>query len=359
MKIAIVHDWMVQLGGAERVLIELHKTFPEAPIYTLFAKKEFTQAHLPQAEIKTSYLQKIPGILKIYPKLAILMPIAIESFDLSGFDVVISSSPFFAKGVVTRPRTKHICYCYSPARQLWDNAKNQQGIFKKIGQHLLRIWDRHAADRVDEFVAISETAQERIKKYYGRESQVIYPPLTLDVASVQSRPIEEPYYLIVSRLYPNKNIDIAVEAFNKLGYPLYIIGEGPLRTQLEKQAKENIHFLGFQPDSAVVTWYKHAKAFIMPQEEDFGLTAVESLASSVPVLALRKGGAVEIVQEGITGEFFNDPRPEVLAEAVFRLNKNLGTHDVSAMGITAQKFSSEQFKKAINDLVYAPRNNNG
>ena len=351
MKIAIVHDWMVQLGGAERVLIELHKTFPEAPIYTLFAKKEFTQAHLPEAEIKKSFLQKVPGIFNIYPKLAIFMPIVIESFDLSGFDVVISSSPFFAKGVVTRPRTKHICYCYSPARQLWDDAKNQQGIFKKIGQHLLRIWDRHAADRVDEFVAISETAQQRIKKYYGRESQVIYPPLTLDVASVQPRPIEEPYYLIVSRLYPNKNVDVAIETFNKLGYPLYIIGEGPMRTELEKQAKQNIRFLGFQPDSAVVTWYKHAKAFIMPQEEDFGLTAVEAIASGVPVLALQRGGATEIIQAGVTGEFFNDPRPEVLAEAVFRLNKNLENYDKAAMLATAEKFSREHFNKEIKNII--------
>ncbi|MEK7194804.1 MAG: glycosyltransferase [Patescibacteria group bacterium] len=342
---------MVQLGGAERVLIELHKTFPDAPIYTLFTNQEFTKNHLPEAKVRTSYLQKIPGITKIYPYLAMLMPIAIESFDLSDFDIVISSSPFFAKGVVTRPRTKHICYCYSPSRQLWDNAKNQKGIFKKIGQHFLRIWDRHSADRVDTFVAISKTAQERIKKYYGRESQVIYPPFTLQLAESQLSPVKEPYYLIVSRLYPNKNIHVAIEAFNKLDYPLFIIGEGPMRAELEKQAKQNIRFLGFQPDSAVVTWYKHAKAFIMPQEEDFGLTAVESLASGTPVLALRKGGAMEIVQEGITGELFNDPRPEVLAEGVFRLNKNLENYDKAAMLATAEKFSRERFNKEIKNII--------
>src|SRR3989344_3478730 len=167
MKVAIVHDWLVNLSGAERVLFELHKMFPDAPIYTLFHNKKFTKEYLPNAEIRPSFLQKIPGIVRSYKYFFFLMPTAIESFDLSDFDVVISSSAIFSKGLVLKPKTRHICYCYSPTRQLWDLNTEHNGTWpKKIIQHLLRIWDRQASDRVDEFVAISKHVQSRIKKYY-------------------------------------------------------------------------------------------------------------------------------------------------------------------------------------------------
>src|SRR3989338_6066728 len=180
MKIALVHDWLNIIGGAERVLIELHKIFPKAPVYALFYNKKFVREFFPDTETKTSYLHKIPFITKLYKYLFFLMPSAIESFDLSDFDVVISSSVIFSKGLVLKPKTRHICYCYSPTRQLWDlNTEHNTTWLKKMAQHLLRIWDRQASDRVDEFVAISKHVQSRIKKYYGKESKIIYPPMIL------------------------------------------------------------------------------------------------------------------------------------------------------------------------------------
>ena len=255
MKLALVHDWLNTLGGAERVLIELHEIFPDAPIYTLFYDKNFVETYLPNTEIRPSFLQKFPLITNHYKLFAILMPSAIESFDLSDFDLVISSSVFFSKGLILRPKTKHICYCYSPTRQLWDlhatyNPQLTTNNFPaKLAQHLLRLWDRQAADRVDEFIAISKVVRSRIQKYYKKDAKVIYPPISFPTESElrnressisQSnlknlRAIGAPhnFYLIVSRLYPHKNIDIAIEAFAKLNLPLVIIGDGPEKKKLQ------------------------------------------------------------------------------------------------------------------------------
>jgi len=362
MRIALVHDWLNTLGGAERVLIELHKIFPDAPIYTLFYDKKFKTEYLLNADIRPSYLQKFPFINKHYKYAALLMPSAVESFDLSDFDIVISSSVFFSKGLILRPKTKHICYCYSPTRQLWDlnimsNVKSQMS--NVLAKHLLRLWDRQAADRVDEFVAISETVRLRIQKYYKKDARVIYPPITINPKSEIRNPkqIRNPgYYLIVSRLYPHKNIDIAVEAFAKLNLPLIIIGDGPLKNKLRRycatalQAK-NIQFLGFVPDEELLYYYQNCRAFIMPQEEDFGLTPIEAMQFGVPTLALRKGGALETVREGITGEFFDDPIPEALADGVRRLNENYRNYRSDLIKSHVEQFSVEKFKKEIENLV--------
>ena len=314
MKIALVHDWLNNLGGAERVLIELHNIFPKAPVYALFSNKKFVREFLPEAEIRTSSLQKVPFISKLYKYLFFLMPSAIESFDLSDFDIVISSSVIFSKGLVLKPKTRHICYCYSPTRFLWDrNSENEnRGWPAILSRHLLRIWDRQASDRGDEFVAISKNVQSRIKKYYGKESKIIYPPVVLTTTGscprrtpdgfgllTSTRPGSpfwgHPFYLIVSRLFPHKNIDVAIDAFNKLGYELIIIGDGPAKNDLKTMAGKNIKILGYKKDSEVVDYYRNCKAFIMPQEEDFGLTPLEAMSFGKPVLALRKGGALETV----------------------------------------------------------------
>ena len=190
MKVALVHDWLNNLSGAERVLIELHKIFPDAPIYTLFQNKKFASKYFPNVEIRPSFLQSIPSIAKLHKYLFFMMPTAIESFDLSDFDVVISSSAIFSKGLVLKPKTKHICYCYSPTRQLWDLHSLNQSSHPKLyalSQHFLRIWDRQASDRVDEFVAISEHVRERIKKYYKKDSVVIYPPVALNDSYITHR----------------------------------------------------------------------------------------------------------------------------------------------------------------------------
>jgi glycosyltransferase involved in cell wall biosynthesis len=346
VKIALVHDWLDTLGGAERVLIELHQMFSDAPIYTLFARKEFIKEYLPEAKIITSWLQRMP--FRRSAAWAPLMVTAIEGFDFSAYDLVISSSVFFSKGIIVRPKTKHICYCYSPTRQLWDrNIESHQGIAARIGKHFLRLWDRTAAERPDELIAISQHVKDRIQKFYKRNAVVIYPPMTLVPADPQPR---ENFYLLVSRLYASKNIHIAIEAFNKLGYTLRIVGTGPEERRLRTIAGPNIEFLGFQSNGALTRLYCQAKACIMPQEEDFGLTPIEAMAHGTPVIALRKGGAVEFLEEGVTGEFFDDPIPEGLADAVRRF-RNHGAYAKKILNERAAQFSPEQFRQQINEVI--------
>ena len=367
MKIALVHDWLVNLSGAERVLLELHELFPDAPIYTLFQNKKFTSEYFPNIEIRPSFLQKIPRISRIYKYFFFLMPTAIESFDLSNFDLVISSSAIFSKGLVLKPKTKHICYCYSPTRQLWDLHSSNHSSHPKLyalSQHLLRIWDRQASDRVDEFVAISEHVRERIKKYYRRDARVIYPPASIKypVSSIGDDGLNRntkylipntDYYLIVSRLFPHKNIDIAIEAFNKLDLPLLIIGTGPEYKNLKSKIvnHKSIKLVGFIPDEELPYYYQNCKAFIMPQEEDFGITPIEAMLCGKPVLALRKGGAVETIIEGVTGEFFDDPIPEGLADGIRRLNENYNNYKPTEIQKLTQKFSTGLFKSHMLNLV--------
>lgn len=357
MKIALIHDWLNNLGGAERVLIELHNIFPKAPVYALFYNKKFVREFLPEAKIRTSSLQKIPFISKLYKYLFFLMPSAIETFDLSDFDIAISSSVIFSKGLVLKPKTKHICYCYSPTRFLWDRHAEyeRRGWLATLSRHLLRIWDRQASDRVDEFVAISKHVQLRIKKYYNKESKIIYPPTSTVITTprvVMTKSVNNlGYYLIVSRLYPHKNIDIAINAFNKLGYELVIIGDGPTKKDLKKIAGKNIKILGYKKDSEVREYYQNCKAFIMPQEEDFGLTPLEAMSFGKPVLALRKGGVLETVVEGMTGEFFDDPIPEALADGIRRLNDNYSNYSPLVIQKWVEKFSKNRFRQEMLKLL--------
>lgn len=358
MKIALVHDWLSNLGGAERVLVELHKIFPEAPIYTLFANKKFISKYLPDANIVVSRLNSVPFINKLYKYFLILMPSTIESYDLSDFDVVISSSVIFSKGLVLGLKTKHICYCYSPTRFLWDRHTDYENKSwqSNIGRHVLRIWDRQSADRVDTFVAISEHVKNRIKKYYRKDAKVIYPPLIFSHRKTEIQSCDDQrfkdYFLIVSRLFPHKNIDIAIEAFNRLNLPLLIVGDGPqyknLRSKIENK---KIKFAGFVPDEELPNYYQNCKAFIMPQEEDFGLTPLEAMSFGKPVLALRQGGATETILEGQTGEFFDDPIPEGLADGIRRLNENYKNYDPEFIISHALKFSPDKFRKEMVNLI--------
>jgi len=377
-KIALVHDWLLGLGGAERTLKVLHEMFPSAPIYTFFYNKKFTDWFLPKAQIHPSFIQKIHKLKTINHKLFLpLLPIAAESFDLSGYDLVISSSIAFSKGLILKPKTKHICYCYSPTRFLWDwhneylkrfdpeSAKKSNlglsGWGVKILQHFLRIWDRQAANRVDQFVAISKTVQQRIKKYYGRDSAVIYPPFkrfdlprfNLESPKRLNLEIISNYFLIVSRLFPHKNIDIAIKAFNKLELPLVIVGSGPEYRKLKKliENKSMITLVGEVPDEELVSYYANAKAFIMPQEEDFGLTPLEAMQFGKPVLALRQGGALEYVLEKINGEFFDDPHPAVLADGIRRLNENYKNYSPLVIKKTAERFSRSRFEEDIRKVI--------
>ncbi len=373
MRVALVHDWILGLGGAERTLRVLHEMFPEASVYTFFYNKKFTDQFLPGVEIRSSFLQKFYKLKAINHKCFLpFLPVAAESFDLSEYDLVISSSIAFSKGLILKPKTRHICYCYSPTRFLWDwhkgyqtqNAKRKtQNFGIAILQHFLRIWDRSAADRVDEFIAISKNVQRRIKKYYNRDSTVIYPPVKRfdrqskdfysDSLKRSNLEVASSYFLIVSRLFPHKNIDIAIQAFNKLELPLIMVGKGPEHKKLKSmiENKNLIKMVGAVSDENLVKYYQGCKAFVMPQEEDFGLTPLEAMQFGKPVLALKRGGALEYILEGINGEFFEDSHPAVLADGVRRLNENYENYSPLVIKKTAEKFSRRRFEEEIKKLI--------
>lgn len=384
LKVALVHDYLIRFGGAERVLLEMAKIFNQAPIYTLLYNKKKMAKWFDPARIRPSFLQKFPTFLrKHYRYLLPLLPIAPETFDLREFDLVISSCSAFVKGIISRSRTIHICYCHNPARFLWDIQdeylkKNKlSGLKKILGKalfHYLRLWDKSSSRRVDEFIANSKSTAERIWKYYRRKAKVIYPPVVIpsvvegshnpdggneiprlrsDLSRTFARNdrMEQDYFLIVSQLSPYKNIDIAVEAFNKLELPLVIIGEGPQQRYLKKIAKKNIEIIGWQPDEVLARYYKNCLALVFPAEEDFGLAPVEAMSCGKPVLALRRGGATETIIEGMTGEFFDDPLPEILADGVRRLRENLSKYSPLLIKKRAEKFSRERFRSELLDFV--------
>jgi len=349
MKIALIHDYIVSYGGAEKTFKALTEIFPEAEIYTLFYNQEIVKK-LKIGEgrkIHTSFLQKFPKLLrKKYQILLPFMPIAAETLDFRDFDIVISSSFSFSKGIITRPKTTHIGYCHTPTRYLWDKSR------RKFILHYFRVWDRQASERVDEFIASSKTVQERIKKYYKRESTVIYPPVEINQLPISSFQSAKEYYLIVSQLRKYKRIDLAVDAFNKLGLKLIIIGEGPEKGKLKRMAKKNIEILGWQPEEVVADYYKNSWAFVFPGEDDFGIAPVEAMSYGKPVLALRKGGAIETVIEGKTGEFFDYENCAILADCVRRFRmKPLNHYDPKFISEHAQQFSKERFKKEILGFV--------
>ncbi len=319
MRIALVHDWHAEVGGDKRVLDALKAMYPDAEILYVSHKKP-SKLFLP------------------------FMPFRAESIDLSAYDLVISTGAIFSKGLILRPKTYHINYCHSPTRQVWDLSHEYR---HKIFQHFLRIWDRQASTRVDKFIANSEHVRARIKKFYRRDAEVIYPPVRHEARNMKHE--TKNYYLIISRLYRHKNIDIAVKAFNKLGWNLMIIGEGPERTHLEKLAQPNVKFLGYQSDATCSMSYASCLAFIMPQEEDFGITAIEAMMHGKPVLALRRGGALEYIEEGVNGLFFDDPHEAVLADGIRRIREQKFNPEIIKQ--STEKFSCQNFQSSFSNII--------
>ncbi|MFC3771461.1 glycosyltransferase [Paenibacillus sp. GCM10012303] len=356
MKIAIIHDYLNQYGGAERVLEIFMEMFPEAPIYTMVSDLSKMPEKFQKADIRTSFIQKIPFSKNHYKKMLSLFPIAVEQFDLRGYDVILSSSSAFAKGVITNPNQLHICYCYTPMRYVWDlyhqymNEDITNPIFKFALPrvlHKIRMWDQLTAQRVDHFIADSKSISRRINKYYGRDSEVIYPPVNLD-QFYRSDTIGD-YYLIVSRLIPYKRIDIVIQAFNELNLPLVIIGDGYDRKRLEAMAGPSVKLLGFQSDEVIAEYYSKCKCFILGGEEDFGITPLEAQASGRPVIAYRKGGALETVKENQTGLFFDHSTPESVIAAVRQIETmNFDSNQIQAH---ANEFSTTTFKQKIMDFI--------
>lgn len=320
MKLALVHDFLVQNGGAENVLKALHELWPDAPIYTIVYDKERVDSFFHTQDIRPSFLQNVPFGVKRYQWFLPLMPQAVERLNLMDYDVVISSSSAFAKGVITRPETLHLCYCHTPTRYLWTDThtyleeRRTSRFVKRFVPFMLtnlRVWDRLTADRVTHFLANSKNIQSRILKYYGKQSHVIYPPVSVAGSSVFGG--QGAYYLAGGRLVSYKRFDLLVHAFNRLNLPLKIFGTGPEYAKLRLEAKENIEWLGEVSEEEKWKLYRGCVAFLHPQEEDFGMTAVEAMAAGRPVIAYRRGGALETVRPGVTGEFFDEQTWEALA----------------------------------------------
>lgn len=358
MKLAIVCSWLNQYGGAERVLEVVHDMYPEAPIYTSIYRPEALPERYRQWDIRPSFLDRLP-LARAKPQFYLgLFPMAMESLDLRGYDVVFSLTSAFAHGVLTTEETQHVCYCLTPTRFLWNyhGYMEREGVGRLARWALapslgrLRQWDRLGAERVDTFLAISRTVQRRIAKYYGQESTILYPPVETRLASEIAEP--EDYFLIVSRLVPYKRIDLAVRAFTQLGLPLRIIGDGRDREALQAIAGPKIEFLGYVSDDAEVrSQMARCRAFIFPGEEDFGIAPLEAMAAGRPVIAYGAGGALDTIEEGTTGLYFREPTPESLMDAVRRFEA------LSFEGATLQshaaRFGVERFRQELAQVLEA------
>lgn len=368
MRVALVHDYLLRMGGAERVLLKLREIFPEAPIYTLLYDDKKMWRQVVGSEIRPSFLQKLPKFVKKNHKYLLpFLPIAAETFDLRDFDLVISSSGAFAKSIVTRPGTTHLCYCHCPSRFLWDWShgyiKEQsvgpvRSVLARMFVHYLRIWDKSSSKRVDCYIANSKVTAAKLKKYYRQKSFVIYPPVKLpEFAEIRLSPDRRSqasageHCLIISQLTPYKRIDLAVEAFNRLKLPLIVIGEGPQRPRLKAMAGPTVKILGWLSDEERNKYLRDCAAFIFPGEDDFGIAAVEAMGWGKPVLAYRAGGACETVLEGITGEFFDDATAEALADGVRRLRQNLPNYSPLVIRKWAERFSEERFAREFVDFL--------
>lgn len=359
MKLALVHDHLLQIGGAEHVLKEFSKLYPASPIYTLLAGAE-SRKYFSDVKIIESELRRWPGAYNHLKWYLWAMPTFWEQFDFSAYDAVLSSTSAFCKGIVTSTHIKHFCYCHTPTRYLWSDTHQyvedlpQNRIVKKILPFVLtwlRQWDWSAAQRVDYFIANSKFIASRIKKYYGRESVVIYPPVNVSQfgpAKLQ----KEDYFVIVGRLRPYKRVDLVIKAFNQLGLPLKVIGSGEELVRLQALAKPNVEFLGELPDGQRNDILQRAKAFIHPQEEDFGIAAVEAMAAGTPVIAYAGGGALETVVDGLSGTFFAEQTWESLVDAVLRFD--FKKFDPVAIQTYAQKFSLERFLKEMSEYIEHP-----
>ncbi len=357
MKVALVHDHLNQIGGAERVLKALLELYPTSPVFTLLHDTRSTGEWFGDHHIISSFIQRLPFAHRLFKWYLPLMPTAVEELPIGGYDCIISSSSALSKGILPPPQSLHICYCHTPTRYLWSDTRQyleelpQRRIVKIILPFLLqrlRIWDWQAAQRVDRFIANSRFVQRRIRTYYQRESTVIYPPVDVEGYAIATDHLE-PYYAIVSRLRPYKRVDLAIEAFNKMNIPLVVIGSGEEEQRLRRKAQPNIRFLGSISDAVKAQYLSHAQALIFPQEEDFGITAVEAMAAGRPVIAYNGGGAPEAVIEGVTGTLFEEQTWECLADRVIRFEHS--QYDPQRIRTHALQFSKERFHRELQEFV--------
>ncbi len=375
-RIAIVYDWLDKWGGVERVLLTFHEMFPDAHWYTSYLDKKNAPwakkitgsfASAQDDKIKTSFIQKLPGFIKKSRILSLpFYPYAFESFDFSDYDLVISITSSFAKSIITKPGTKHICYLLTPTRWLW--GMSDVTIFTQPFLTKFREWDYVAAQRPDKIISISNTVSKRCSKYYKRESEVIYPPFDIDYwrslkSEIRNMKFEtnskfqilnsKKYYLVVSRLEPYKRVDLAIQHFNKTKEQLVIVGTGSQRAKLQNMADDNIKFLKNITDPELAVLYSNAQGLIMPQEEDFGYVALEAQFFGCPVIAYSQGGASETVKDGFTGILFHKQEKSALSDAIARLAVvayNL-KGNLSENGSSFEIYSKKVFQNKIEDLI--------
>ncbi|MFZ5807159.1 MAG: glycosyltransferase [Verrucomicrobiota bacterium] len=354
--IALVHHWLVGMRGGEKVLEQFGELFSHAPIFTLVADEKNISSSLRAHEIKASFLQAIPQRERYYRHMLPLYPAALRAMKLpKETSLILSSDASIVKGIRIPDSATHVCYCHSPARYLWEMEETylkQTAHLGAIGKWVFRNivpyarqFDYEAAQKVSHFIANSKFVQQRIQKYYGRESEVIYPPV--DVEKFKWGKKSEDFYLIVSQLVSYKRVDIAVEAFNRLGKKLVIIGDGAEKERLMQMAKPNVQFLGKQPDTSVIDHFERCRAFIYPQVEDFGITAVEAQAAGKPVIALSQGGALETLLDGKTGIFFHEQNAEALIGAIQVFENKINEFNSLACRQNAEKFSTARFREEI------------
>lgn len=360
MKVAIIHDWLTGMRGGEKCLEVFCELYPSATVFTLVHIKGTVSETIEKTDIRTSFLKHLPDIEKRYRYYLPLMPKAIEQFDLTGYDLILSSSHCVAKGVKVPNNSLHICYCYTPMRYIWDMYEQYFGdskLYIKLAMTFLRPylkkWDIKSSKSVDYFIAISKYVQERIKRQYNRDSDVIYPPVDTDfftpLTTISGVVSTTPYYLIVSAFAPYKKVDLAIETFNKLGLSLKIIGRGQDEKKLKKSAGKNVEFLGWCSQDELKKYYQNCRAVIFPGEEDFGIVPVEAQACGKPVIAYKKGGALETVINGITGIFFEEQTPESLSAAVLKFeNMEFNSHGARK---SAERFGRKKFSELIKNYI--------
>ncbi|MFC4164305.1 glycosyltransferase [Epilithonimonas zeae] len=361
MKVALVQDWLTELGGAEKVFKQILDIYPDADIYTLVYNKEvLKKLDIEETKVTASFIQNFPFSKTKYRNYLPFFTMAIESFDLRGYDLVISSSYCVAKGVLTTSTQKHICYCHSPVRYAWDlhhqyleEANLKKGLkafVVKYFLHKLRIWDIASLNRVDQFVSNSNFIKERIKKVYNRDSVTIYPPIEID--EFEYHHTKDDFYITCSRMVPYKKIDLIVSAFSKMpDKKLIVIGTGPDYNKIEKLATSNITLMGYQTFAVLKDHIQRAKAFVFAAEEDFGIVPLEAQAAGTPVIAYRKGGALETVIDEKTGIFFNEQTEESIIEAVQKfeiIGSHFNTKDIRE---NAEKFSPFSFNDKFTKLL--------
>jgi glycosyltransferase involved in cell wall biosynthesis len=359
IKIALVHDWLTGMRGGEKVLEVLCELYPQAPLYTLLHNRGSVSPIIEEREIHPSFIDRLPLKKTGYRNYLPLFPRAIESFDFSGYDLILSTSHAVAKGARPAPGALHICYCHTPMRYIWELYNDyfgpgRAGLLTRTAMSFLaprlRRWDVESSSRVHHFIANSRNVAERIRQYYRRPADVIHPPVNLDQFTLSQS--DDGYFLIVSALVPYKRVDLVIEVFNRSGERLLIVGTGPERKHLQSIAASNIEFLGWQSNQELARLYTRCRALIFPGIEDFGIVPLEAMASGKPVIAFGAGGALETViddPQKPTGVFFREQTPDALAEALRKLRTL--RFDPAAIRAHAERFDRRTFKETLRQYV--------